>query len=292
MSHAQAAARTRIGRLLRGQLVGDDLTRLFQYLRTRSYGYQTVKEVGDFAAHFDEREKGITTDLVRDFFTIQRFVFPLFARGVRTIEGLSINASFLKASFRVQDLATVRKKTGLSRQVAKRIFESMLAKFESVVGTPNSITLTPEESSLVQVLLDTIVVKPAFDDNRLFREFVHVIEKNKLLQPSERRLIHQQRPIISLFAVAYMHGCDIVLEDGSRAHLAATRHTSDGSIQVTASAWAGIPEQPNIHVAGPVFKTELRAADWCAPELLEGDDQSHWDYPIEVGPDQKLRRLR
>src|SRR6185437_10448458 len=52
--------RARTKRLLEGRANSHDLDRLFLWLREKPYGYWIVKEIGDFAAHWEERGKGIT----------------------------------------------------------------------------------------------------------------------------------------------------------------------------------------------------------------------------------------
>jgi hypothetical protein len=59
----------RVQRLLRGDRRSDDLDRIFLSLRERSYGRASIREIGDFVAHRDKREKGLVTEKVRDIFT-------------------------------------------------------------------------------------------------------------------------------------------------------------------------------------------------------------------------------
>jgi hypothetical protein len=65
--------RQRVERLLSGPFRPDDLLKLFALLRLQSYGMQTVQEIGHFAAHAAERDRGISTDMAKGFFDILRF---------------------------------------------------------------------------------------------------------------------------------------------------------------------------------------------------------------------------
>src|SRR5262249_50208344 len=101
--------RPRIERLLYGdEFVSDDLSRLFLYLRETSYGRQTVREVGDFVAHFGMRDKGPTTQLATNFFTVLRFFTPLLA-DPEHLHGLSVNPDVL---YRVPEIVTLGRLPG------------------------------------------------------------------------------------------------------------------------------------------------------------------------------------
>jgi hypothetical protein len=65
--------RQRMERVLNGPFRPDDLLRLFAALRLQSYGMQTVQEIGHFAAHATERDRGISTEMAKGFFDVLRF---------------------------------------------------------------------------------------------------------------------------------------------------------------------------------------------------------------------------
>jgi hypothetical protein len=286
---AVSVLRPRVERLLYGEFVPDDLTRLFLYLRATPYGRQTVKEVGDFVAHFGMRDKGPSTDLANNFFTVLRFSAPLMA-DPQHLHGLSLNPEVLQANFATIDQEVLRQKTKLKPRVARQVFESMLAKMRQIAGKNQSQTLNEQEGSLLRFLLSHLTVKPAFDDETLFKEFSVVLEKNKLLREGEREALQKIKPVVALYAVALMHLCHIKLKEGSPAELMADR--SDGFIRVIASGACPIKEIPTLHFAGSMFSTSLPAKEWCEPELLEGDSQTKWTFPIELGANKKLRRMQ
>src|SRR3954453_18158076 len=60
--------RRRVQRLIAGEFRPDDVRPLFLWLRERSYGIGSIREIGDFVAHSDTREKGPITDDARDYF--------------------------------------------------------------------------------------------------------------------------------------------------------------------------------------------------------------------------------
>lgn len=284
--------RPRIERLLYGdEFVSDDLSRLFLYLRETSYGRQTVREVGDFVAHFGMRDKGPTTQLATNFFTVLRFFTPLLAHPEH-LHGLSVNPDVLEANFATIDQETLRQKTKLKPRIAKQVFNSMIAKMRQIAGKNESRTLDQNEAILFRFLLTHFTSRPAFDDEILFKEFSAVLEKNKLVHENERDALKRIKPIVSLYAVALMHLCHVKLKDGAPAELMADRHNAEGAITVIATGTCPTKEIPNLRFAGSMFNTSLSAKDWCEPELLEGDSQTKWTFPIELGANKKLRRMK
>ena len=58
----------RVQRLLSGDRRTEDLARIFLSVRGRDQGRASLREIGDFVAHRDQREKGPVTARVRDMF--------------------------------------------------------------------------------------------------------------------------------------------------------------------------------------------------------------------------------
>jgi hypothetical protein len=256
-----------------------------------SYGRETVREVGDFVAHFGERDRGVSTDLVANFFVIIRFLVPVWEQ--RRINPFSpllpipgVNIELLDAMYTSIDKKLVKQQTKLKPSVATRVFKSLKAKVEKIMGTSESRQLDAQEVALLNCLLSHITIRPAFDDERLFKEFAEVLAKHKLLREGERVALLKKKPLISLYAVSCMHLSRVALKHGVHADIFADK--AGGTINVLAR----VPSpKRGIYFARPLFSTSLPAADWCEPELLEGDDQTKWNYAIELGPDHKLRKL-
>jgi hypothetical protein len=215
--------RTRVERLLYGDFVADDLTRLFLYLRETSYGRQTVREIGDFVAHFGMRDKGPSTEKTNNFFTVLRFVAPFQAEGRHNINGLSVNRDLLIASFATIDPEFIREKTRIKPKVAKQVFDSLLQKFTEIAGKNERRQLTPDESALMTILVTTFTTRAAFDGETVTKEFMAVLQKNGLLEETEIEKFKQIAPVISLYAVSVMHQCNMKLKSGPPSFLLGDR---------------------------------------------------------------------
>jgi hypothetical protein len=135
------------------------------------------------------------------------------------------------------------------------------------------------------------VVKPVFQDDTLVNGFMFCLSKNGLLKPNEHSQFSHAKPLIALYAMTAMHQCRIALDSGPPAVLMADRHTSGGTLVVIATAACPTKEIPTLHVAVPIFVTSLLARDWCEQALLDGDDQTKWEFAIELASDQKLTRI-
>jgi hypothetical protein len=129
--------RTRVERLLAGDIRPEDFSRLFLWLRSRSYGAASIKEIGHFEAHPDERDSGLVTDDARDF-------FRLIAAAAALKSALS---KFHHENDRWQQQECL--KITIGTIVARSVFtdDSLFRDFLFVLEKNNLIT-TPERKSL------------------------------------------------------------------------------------------------------------------------------------------------
>lgn len=71
----QPDLRLRVQRLLRGERRHDDVDPLFLGLRDRAGGREIIREIGDFVAHRDERDRGTVLQQTSDvLLSIQTFL--------------------------------------------------------------------------------------------------------------------------------------------------------------------------------------------------------------------------
>ena len=95
---ANAGMRIRVKRLLHGKFRPDDITTLFLHLRDRHGGRESVREMGDFVAHPDRRDRGMTAKQVGTWFTYMRFRL-LAQQGPLDIMNLPINFREVEGNF-------------------------------------------------------------------------------------------------------------------------------------------------------------------------------------------------
>lgn len=297
------AVRARVERMLKGDYRVEDLTRIFLWMRTRSYGRQTVREVGDFVAHADERTKGIGTDATRDFFAALRHSVPNLGKSNNLSDFPPSFRDAIVANFRLLDPEIVRRDTGLGKRAAALALASFLRDLHQLPsGNLSATKITSHEFKLVECLSQYIVSKPAFTDVGLFADLSTVLQKEQLLKPDEAAAFAKAMPFTSLFAMTSMHQCAIVLEDGQRSKLS-LYYSSEGNTRrlgISAAAVLTASNGSDLTISGPFFGSSLEATEWCEAGLLQGAVHaeygvlatSHkWDCPMELGTNGKLAML-
>ena len=97
----------------------------------------------------------------------------------------------------------------------------------------------------------------------LFSDWIEALASNKLLEKGDRKALGQYKIPLALYAVAMMHGCEVVLNHGTKADLTAIPSGGGGEregISVIASG--------RMQIALPVFISSASIEDHCATELL------------------------
>src|SRR6266851_526005 len=182
-----AAIRARIVRLLRGDFYTSDLQPLFSYARDRCHGKGAAKEIGDFAAHFDERTKGIATNVTREWCITAWYQFLIWQRGLDLARLPTTFSEFLQISFRRADAQRIRNAIQVKlKKDAKPVLAALIGRIgANTDGTLSLLQITAEESKLLQCLCDNLAPRPAFDNEKLFSDLATILVKEGDLEPSE-----------------------------------------------------------------------------------------------------------
>lgn len=290
-------SKAKVQRLLRGDFRAGDLTDLFLFARDHCDGRETVKDIGDFAAHHNERDRGVFTRSTREWFTVVRFHMPSYRPNkARQYDGQKMppaTRDYLKMAVNRIDPKIITEKSKLRRADALRMASALADRLNQ--NTDGSWALPADmnktEASLLECLASTMVVKPAFDDDRLVEDFLATLKSNGLIAKDEIAAHKNDlSALIKLYAVAAMHNCIVQIGDGITTQLKGIIHRGgEDKISVNCSIPAGIPDMPNVYLACDMFTAKLPAADHCEPELLA---HSPWDFEVEVAPNKKLSPLR
>jgi hypothetical protein len=285
--------RSRFHRISSPRFSPDDLTRLFLWLREpeRPIRPATIREIGDFVAHADTREKGPVTYELRDFLFHARMMHRLGPN----IELTNLPTDFVptvRRNFERLPKDLILLETGLKRRDAKQALETILSNFHR---TPNGgftyglNTVARSEITVLTCVLQHYDVKAVFTADDVTREFFTAAQRSMLIERTDKQAQQRMKPILAMFSMQSMHRTTIVLEDQWRATLNAG--TYEGELAVFASAVVQTHEPGGrLGIRVPIFTTGLNANEWC-DESLEVGPYIVWETPIELSADKKLVTL-
>lgn len=282
--------RRRVDRLLAGEKNTRDLDSLFVWLRTRSFGNKAVADLGDFVAHSDERDKGITHRGVQRFFDQADFKMPFPDGVVRPSVTVAQLTASVWGAFESYGPQRIKSKFHLGQSNARKELTIALATVTAADGKKISISrpLTPIQAHLLQHFSSLIVPQVAFDEKELSSQLMTSLAKNHLTD-GYRDAPQEMREFVSLYVIEKMHFTNIVLSDGRRIHLEAGITELEGSDRLSVRAVG--PVGP-FNLALIIYLTTLDPREHCDAVLLPGERlESCWNFPLEIGPTGKLQRL-
>ena len=202
--------RHRARRLLTGDFRTGDLDRLFLGQRDRAWGRAAFREIGDFVAHRDTREKGLITQVGKDVFTSVD-VWSLKMRGSEP-SWVDI-ARAAEANLRLASDKQIRSGCGCQRGAAKMRMRNALAKIDRRERP------TDQEIKALDYLGNRFIWKPAFTSGQLFAEFKEVLIRNDIVVKTDTEAFNKAEAFIALYALSIMHGSTIVMDDANKARL-------------------------------------------------------------------------
>ena len=115
----------RVDRLLRGERNVTDLDRLFSDLRFSGAKRRTVREIGDFSAHRNERDKGIVMARAAEMQTSARAWFQQMSGQV---PGLEEAEKIAEANLKIAPDERIKDALGMTRQQAQSHFKQAAKK--------------------------------------------------------------------------------------------------------------------------------------------------------------------
>jgi hypothetical protein len=272
--------------LLAGSHQVHDLDRVFLALRDRAHERESFREIGDFVAHRDERQKGLVTQTGRDVFT-SIDVWSLRLRGRKPSPQDIVRAAW--ANFRLASDSQLKVGCGLQRGTVKGRLKSGLSKLE------HGEVLAGQEIKVIDYLGNRFIWKPAFTDKQLFNEFRDVLLLNSIIVKADIPALEGIKTFLTLYAISCMHGSAVVLENGTRAELLAGFFNQKRCLEVKMQI--GFDDAPK-PISAPIclFLTSLQPENHCEAKLLElegnGQPLFAWSEPVEVGPDGRLALVR
>lgn len=266
--------RARLARLMSGDLRPDDVAKLYIGKRSSSYGRASFRELADFAAHPDLRNRGPVTDRIRDMRTTFKPMLDRAISGVSPpIQEILARA---ESNFRMAtDVQISRLSRGLERKAAEPLLKSAIAKMRrGAIGA-----LTSAERQIVVNFGDSVIWNPALLGQDVFDDFKFVMMKNGLVGQADGARIDCARTVVILHAITVMHGAAFDIGDGLVGELQAGFKNRDGCLEVTAALkLLDYPKHVSMKVG--LFWTDLRGQDHVGLKLA--GCAGPWNFPIEI----------
>ncbi|RXR30277.1 hypothetical protein [Sphingobium fluviale] len=270
--------RQRIERYIRGDCRVADLDRIFLGLRDRCHGLASIREIGDFVAHRDQREKGAVTDTVRD---IHLSLDSWLHQGEGRFPDLAKAKRICAANLRTTTDAQLDARLGLRREVVRSVLAQAIRKMEA----DRFEKVTKREQAVFNYLAGAFIWNPAFTDEQVGSELAGLLTKAGALRPVERAAFDANCNFLTLYVTALMHDTAVVMDDGSRFELFAGFDNDQRRIEVKARIeLAGWGKRVTAPVC--IFWTRLIGTDHCSDDLAAVPGK--WSGAIEIDPSGRL----
>lgn len=270
--------RQRVERFIGGDRRVADLDRIFLGLRDRCYGFASIREIGDFVAHRDQREKGPVTDKVKD---IHLSLISWLRQGEGSFPDLPLAKRISAANLRTATDDQLNARFGVRRAVVKSVLAQAIKKMEA----DRFDKVTQRERGVFNYLAGAFVWNPAFTDEQVGDDLATVLMKAGALKPEERAGFDGNHDFLALYVTALMHECAVVMNDGSRFYLVAGFDNDQRRIEVKARIELAGWGKP---VTAPVciFWTRLIGTEHCTDELAA--TPGAWSGAIELDASGRL----
>jgi hypothetical protein len=285
--------RSRIERLLKGDIRIDDLTTLFFHMREEHGGNAVVRDITNFRAHPVVRTQRFATSDLRDLFSFLKFRMQIAESQIYPTVVPPTMPDALRANLRRMRKSTLKREAGTNPTHAKRVLERILRRMLPTGhgGLKKPALLDQEEHDVFMCIASHIKGGPVFSENDLFKEFVQVLQRMDVLKEAEKVLPERVRVGLALFALISMHNRAIDLGDGSLANIyvAADIFGNLGTFAFTEIVPTIGDKQPLTGV-GWVFQTDLPIEAYCE-EGVAPPGRAPFVGPLEMSRDLKLARL-
>lgn len=264
--------RLRVDRFLSGDRRPRDLDVIFTDLRFRCSGNQAIRDVGNFVAHAEERDRGIACESIRNL----ALCFKLhMEREHARKQGDPLPGSVADlrdaalAALSMDTPERVRQKTLMGKKQAKRCLERAYAKIDSFEGNVPVLNdrLTLEEKRVMRRYFVTVLAMPAFIDDDLVAQLGDCLIRNKFMLKSQQLKLREARDYLALYVIERMNLANIDLRNGEYATLRLGYKLNSGLLSI--DAWIPMAAMGiQMHVSNVAFATHYDPSQWCEPELL------------------------
>jgi len=203
-----------------GDFDENDIDSIFMILRAYSYGNKVFREVADFVAHNDKRNKGLTTDSLEGMYLIFKYMnendsrknpldimspFPLYIKKLMKHQVDKCEDVFLKEKFNLT-----------KQRLRSKIDKSFSEDKKNKTATLKKPNISENTLGAINYLLSIMVVRPAFDQEQIISEFLAVLKANKLGENLDKIFKYSNK--ITVCVILLLHKTNFEYSDGSQGY--------------------------------------------------------------------------
>jgi hypothetical protein len=272
-----------LDRILSGQFDENYVENLFVGLRPYCGKYRIFREIGDFLAHSNAREKGITKEFIERLFLMTKYWFA-YLTPPRTLNISNPFPIFVKRLMWLQvDLckpAELRQKFKISPDSLKGLINKLFKENKITKMASPKRPIKPGELTKFQHLLGFMNLDPVFSVDDLIEDLVGVLQTNKL--SFERDDLMAQRDSILLCLMLLFHRTEVIFDGKSscRCYIA-FRRIPPNTLLITAEIKAVDENGDQVLFYPNVIQSDLSVFDYVEESLLEAEEN-------ELGDDKSL----
>ena len=279
-----------IDKIQSGDFDENDIDNLFMRLRAYSNGNVVFREISDFVAHNDLRDRGLTNQSLQAMY----YSIKYFMEYVSPKKSLDITSPFpvwIKTLIQYQidkiDENKLKSEHNVSRaRLKSRVDNGFKVDKKNKTAVIKEGKLSDQTLSAIQYVMSFIISKEAFSQKELVQQLIKVIEENNLTHNKDT--IEAQSNKIAMSVILLLHKsefdikghkpgyCSVSPEKESISHN--VRHVdkdgndvefeeSFGKLQV--NGYVVLDKNgTDLTVSHPIMSTELDAEDWCSETLF------------------------
>ena len=287
-------ARFRVSRIIRGETDPRDLDQIYLWLRSRSFGLGAVKDLGDFVAHADEKDRGLVWDKASLISKVIRYKLPRIMKNQEPGEQeLRQAKDAIIAAFDLDEAASIKKNFRVGQKRAKKILIGVLSKLHFVGGKYQWNNVTSLERRFYDHYSKVLIVREAFSQNTLVSQLAECLIRNGVLAKSDCHKIDKVADFIGLHALAAMHLCTIIIhgEVPCKLQISIDNHKDEKPWSLKINCIIPILDSNVINklengeefsISFSIFSTDCDTLNHTSPELLERFGCNFWDIPVEL----------
>lgn len=279
-----------VNRIQTGEFDENDIDNLLMKLRGHSKGSMVFREIADFVAHNQDRDRGITSQSLQTMYLMMRY-FREYTEGDQTLDVFSPFPQWIKTLMILQvdkfyD-ANIKDQTGLTKSgLKKKIKNAFQHDTANDLAVPSDYASVMKLFPALQYVLGRIVVSPVFHQDTVISQLLTVLESNRL--NVDRSAFSIQKAHITLCIMMLLHDTHFTIGGNAIGHCqlaseniptpnATSYKTADGNtvrvlntygiLRIMGVVPTGGPPS-NLSIAYEIMGTNLEASQWCDPALL------------------------